>query len=128
MGRHATREAEVDCILRAKLFVDLYAIVKHSIRASVERYSIKDLEAFYSFTRSIQLPDARTNLRVIERALELGDRGAAVTADVRAAVERYNSDDCLSALHLRDWLEQLRASIEAGGTQVPRSRSCGPRC
>src|SRR5262249_54424793 len=27
---------------------------------------------------------------------------------------------CLSALHLRDWLEQFRDSIQAGGTQVPR--------
>jgi len=82
----------------------------------VESYSIKDLDAFDSFTRSIQLADAKTNLRVIERALELGK----VTADVRAAVERYNCDDCLSALHLRDWFERLRASIEAGGTLVPR--------
>jgi uncharacterized protein len=120
MGRHATREAEIDRMLRAKLFVDLYAVVRHSVRASVERYSIKDLEVFYRFTRSIQLADARTNLRVVERALELGDGGAAVTADVRAAVVGYNRDDCLSTLHLRDWLEQLRASIEAGGTQVPR--------
>jgi hypothetical protein len=120
MGRHATREAEVDRMLRAELFVDLYAILKQSARASVERYSIKDLEPFYGFTRSTELGDARTNLRVIERALELGTARAEVTADVRAAVEGYNRDDCLSAMHLRHWLEQLRASIEAGGTQIPR--------
>jgi uncharacterized protein len=38
MGRYATREAEIDRMLRAERFVDLYAIVKHSLRASVERY------------------------------------------------------------------------------------------
>lgn len=119
MGRHATREAEIDRMLRAELFVDLYAIVKHSLRASVERYSIKDLEPFYGFTRTVALGDARTNLRVIERALELG-AAEAITDDVRAAVEGYNRDDCVSALRLRDWLEQLRASVEAGGTPVPR--------
>ena len=119
MGRHATREAEIDRMLRAELFVDLYAVVRHSVRASVERYSIKDLEPFYGFTRSVPLGDATTNLRVIERALELGAADA-ITADVRAAVEGYNHDDCLSALHLREWLEQLRAAIEAGGTSVPR--------
>ena len=119
MGRHATREAEVDRMLRAGLFVDLYAIVKHSVRASVEAYSIKDLEPFYCFTRDVALGDARTNLRVIERALEL--RAAAVIPDeVRGAVEGYNRDDCYSALRLRDWLEQLRVSIEVGGTTVPR--------
>jgi uncharacterized protein len=41
MGRYATREEEIDQMLRAGLFVDLYSIVRHSIRASVESYSIK---------------------------------------------------------------------------------------
>lgn len=119
MGRYATRESEIDCMLRAELFVDLYAVVKHSVRASVESYSIKDLEPFYGFTRTVALRDARTNLRVMERALELGAAGA-ITAEVRAAVKGYNRDDCLSALRLRDWLERLRASAESGGTPVPR--------
>jgi uncharacterized protein len=119
MGRHATREAEIDRMLRAELFVDLYAVVKHSLRASVERYSIKDLEPLYGFTRTVALADARTNLRVIERALELSAADA-ISDEVRAAVEGYNRDDCVSALRLRDWLEQLRAAVEAGGTPVPR--------
>jgi predicted RecB family nuclease len=42
MGRHATREAEVDRLLRAGRFVDLHAIVRQSLRASVEEYSIKN--------------------------------------------------------------------------------------
>lgn len=119
MGRHATREAEIDRMLRAELFVDLYAVVKHSVRASVERYSIKDLEPFYGFTRTVALASARTSIRVIERALELGDTDT-ITDGVRAAVEGYNRDDCVSAQRLRDWLEQLRASVEAGGILVPR--------
>ena len=44
MGRYATRENELDQMLRAGIFVDLYAVVRHSIRASVESYSIKQLE------------------------------------------------------------------------------------
>ena len=44
----------------------------------------------------------------------------AITPDVRSAVEGYNLDDCRSALHLRNWLEELRASLEAAGTEVPR--------
>lgn len=119
MGRYATREAEVDRMLRAELFVDLYAIVKHSLLASVERYSIKDLEPLYDFKRTVALADARVSLRVVERALELGAADA-ITDEVRAAVEGYNRDDCVSARCLRDWLEQLRASLEASGTPVPR--------
>ena len=36
-GRYATRETELDTILRAELFVDLHSIVRHSLRASVSR-------------------------------------------------------------------------------------------
>src|SRR5262249_17620265 len=119
MGRYATREAEIDRMLRAGLFVDLYAVVRHALRASVESYSIKDLEAFYGFERSVALVDARAGLRVVERAIEL-DATDEIEDDVRALVEGYNRDDCVSALRLREWFEQLRASLEQAGTPVPR--------
>ncbi len=119
MGRHATREADVDRMLRAGLFVDLHAIVKHALRASVEKYSIKDLEPFYAFTRTVDLGDAKPNLRLVERALELGAVDA-ITPEVRVAVEGYNRDDCVSTLRLRDWLEELRAAVEEAGTPLPR--------
>ena len=121
MGRYATREAEVDRMLRGERFVDLYAVVRRALRASVERYSIKDLEPFYGFSRAVKLADANINLRVVERALEAAAIDA-ITPDVRTAVEGYNLDDCKSALRLRDWLEQLRASLEAAGTEVPRPK------
>jgi uncharacterized protein len=119
MARYATREAEIDSMLRAGLFIDLHAVVKCGIRASVEEYSIKKLEPFYGFTRDIKLEEANVNLRVLERALELGAIST-ITPNVRAAVAGYNLDDCRSALKLRDWLEELRASLEADGTEVPR--------
>ena len=123
MGRYATREAEVDRMLRAGLFVDLYAVVRRALRASVERYSIKDLEQFYGFSRAVKLADANINLRVVERALEANAIDA-ITPDVRTAVEGYNLDDCKSALQLRDWLEQLRASARGcrHGSATARAR------
>ena len=57
MGRYATRENEVDSLLRAEIFVDLYSVVRHAIRASVESYSIKKLEPLYSFIRRVPLED-----------------------------------------------------------------------
>lgn len=119
MGRYASHEQELDRLLRAERFVDLYAIVRQGVRAGVERYSIKDLEPCYGFTRQVPLRDANRHLRVVEQALELDclDR---VTGDVRASVEGYNQDDCVSTFHLRQWLEALRAGVEANGTPVPR--------
>jgi uncharacterized protein len=119
MGRHATRESEIDGMLRAGLFVDLHAIVKRSLRASVEKYSIKDLEIFYGFRRSVALEVAGPHLRVVDRALELG-AVEAISAEVRSTVEGYNRDDCLSAMRLRHWLEELRAAEETRGTSLTR--------
>src|SRR2546422_3478894 len=68
---------------------------------------------------TVDLATARTNLRVVERALELRALDA-VTPEVRDAVAGYNRDDCRSALHLRAWLEQLRATVEDGGTPLLR--------
>ena len=119
MGRHATREAEVDRLLRANRFVDLHAIVKQSLRASVEEYSIKKLEPLYGFERAQPLPEAGAALRVIQRSLELG--APVTTGETHTTiVEAYNRDDCLSALALRDWLEGLRAELAAKGDEIPR--------
>ena len=75
-GRYATREAEIDVLLRGGRFVDLYAVVRQGVRAGVERYSIKAMEPFYGFTRDVELARAGDQRRVIEIALETGDVAA----------------------------------------------------
>ena len=117
--RYAIREQDVDRLLRGGRFVDLYHVVRQSLRAGVERYSIKNMEQFYGFTRSVPLLDANRSLRVMEQALELG-RFDIVTPEVRSAVEGYNADDCLSTLRLRDWLEMQRTGLIGDGIDIPR--------
>lgn len=119
MGRHATREAEIDRMLRAGLFVDLYAVVRRALRASVEHYSIKDLEPFYQFDRDVDLRLASAQRSTVERALEIGAADV-IAPEVWSAVEGYNRDDCFSAQRLRDWLEALRTEVEHGGVAIPR--------
>ena len=70
MGRHATRQEDMDVLLRSHTFVDLYAVVRQGLRAGVERYSIKNLEQFYGFRRDVDLRDARLNLMAMELAVE----------------------------------------------------------
>ena len=119
MGRYATRGAELDSMLRAGLFVDLHSVVRRALRASVERYSIKDLEPFYAFRREVALPRANDNRHRMERLLETGYRSD-VTAEMREVVECYNKDDCLSTLALRDWLETIREHLVEKGESIPR--------
>jgi uncharacterized protein len=119
MGRYATCEEEIDRMLRAGLFVDLFQIVRHAIRAGVESYSIKQLEQFYELKRDTALADANAALAEMQAALELGDVPS-VTEGCKAAVLGYNRDDCRSASGLRDWLETLRSQLVSDGTDVPR--------
>jgi len=88
MGRYATREAEVDRLLRGERFVDLLSVVRHSVRAAVESYSIKELEAFYGFTRDLPLDEASRNRRIVELALKLQDKTSLGTLEV---LDRLNS-------------------------------------
>ncbi|MBU1852336.1 MAG: TM0106 family RecB-like putative nuclease [Candidatus Omnitrophica bacterium] len=119
MGRYATKEEEIDQMLRAGLFVDLYSIVRHSIRASVESYSIKKLEPFYGFTRDVSLSDANSALYKLQTRMQLGDIDA-ITDENKETVAGYNRDDCASTLQLRDWLEKLRTQCISEGIDINR--------
>ncbi len=119
-GRHGTCVDEVDELLRAGVFVDLYRAVRQGIRASVESYSIKRLEPLYGFTRAVPLRDANVALQSFEAAMALGN-GQEEIGDLLKTVEGYNRDDCISALRLRDWLEDRRKELEAKkGRALPR--------
>ena len=72
MGRYASREDDIDRMLRAKLFVDLYQVVRHAVRASVESYSIKQLEPFCGYERQTPLADANVALANLQASLDLG--------------------------------------------------------
>ena len=119
MGRYATRENEIDRMLRSGLFIDLYAVVRHGIRASVESYSIKKLEPLYEFKRETALSDANSALAKMQVCLELGDPTGINEAD-RSVVQGYNQDDCFSAWKLRDWLETVRTNLIGQGTIIDR--------
>ena len=120
VGRHGTCVDEVDELLRAGVFVDLYRAVRQGIRASVESYSIKRLEPLYGFTRAVPLRDANVALQSYEAAMALGN-GQEEVADLLKTIEGYNRDDCVSALRLRDWLEDRRKELQTKiGRPLPR--------
>jgi len=119
-GRHATCVDDVDRLLRAGVFVDLYRVIRQGLRASTESYSIKQLEPPYGFTRTVPLRDATLAQQAFEAVLALGT-GREDIAELLATIEGYNRDDCLSAFRLRQWLEQRRRELESKtGTALPR--------
>ena len=119
MGRHSTREDEIDRMLRAGLFIDLHTVLKRALRASVEQYSLKALEEFHGFRREMPLEEARSAMRQMEHALELGQPTEPSEA-IKNTIALYNADDCFSTRSLRNWLEREREALVQAGRLIPR--------
>ncbi|MBV9886816.1 MAG: TM0106 family RecB-like putative nuclease, partial [Acidobacteria bacterium] len=119
MGLYATREEEIDSMLRAGLFVDLHSVFKQALRAGVEEYSLKKLEHFCDFKRTVPPDESRAAMRYIEHRLELA-WDEPVPEKFITAMEGYNRDDCFATSALRDWLESERAKRIAAGDKIDR--------
>jgi predicted RecB family nuclease len=115
-GRYATREAEVDRLLRGDVLVDLYRVVRQGVRAGTEGYGLKKLEPLYLDARGGEIKDGGSSIVAYEDWIE--SRDDALLESIRA----YNEIDCLSTAGLRDWLEARRADLVAaeGEDAVPR--------
>ena len=120
--RHATREQEVDRLLRGRVLVDLFRVVRQGIRASVESYSIKRLEPLYGFTREVGLKDAGSSIVQFETWLGRGATAEGLVGDeILREIAGYNRDDVVSTWRLRDWLEARRLDLaERLGIEIPR--------
>lgn len=121
--RHQVGVEEVDELIAAGVFVDLYACVKDSVRVSQQSYSIKKLEPLYM---GAELRDADgvtsggDSVLAYVHAQELRAAGDQAGFDAQVAeLAEYNRYDCLSTLRLRDWLiAQREAALEDAGQVV----------
>src|SRR5207245_2805232 len=103
---YATREQEVDRLLRGGVLVDLYRVVRQSVRVSLESYSLKELEAFYRGKRTTAIVDAAGSLVAYEDWLHSREQWRLDD------IAHYNEDDCRSTSQLREekseWWEYFR--------------------
>ncbi|WP_159940247.1 MULTISPECIES: TM0106 family RecB-like putative nuclease [unclassified Nocardiopsis] len=106
----ATREEEVNRLLRENRLIDLYTVVRKSLRVSQRSYSIKYLEPLYlPAARTGQVTTATSSIDAYAAylaATEQGDHDRA--RHVLEGIAAYNRDDCHSTARLRDWLEDHR--------------------
>ncbi|RYF96825.1 MAG: recombinase RecB, partial [Chitinophagaceae bacterium] len=98
---------------------DLHTVLKHSVRAGVESYSLKEMERMHRFTRQRDLKEVRQHKNLYEVLLE-SDNIEVVEEETKQVVLDYNKEDCLSAKSLRDWLEQLRNEEIEKGVAITR--------
>jgi len=125
-ARHGVGEAELDDLLRDDVLVDLYPMVKRSIRVSSPSYSLKKLEPLYmgDQLRSSEVTNGADSITAYVEYTELRDAGrtdpsaAAAAVALLGEIADYNEYDCVSTLRLRDWL--LERGREAGVHPSPR--------
>ena len=98
MGEHATREAEIDDLLRGEVLVDLFRVTKQALRASVVEYSIKDVEKLFGFERTADVGGGGESVTEFETWLEIGEQS------LLDGIRDYNQEDCVSLYELHRWL------------------------
>jgi predicted RecB family nuclease len=98
MGRYATREHELDDLLRRGVFVDLLKVVRGGLRVSRPGYGLKELEAFLPLRRQAEIKDGGASIVAFEDWMLTRDKA---TLD---EISAYNREDCLATRELRDWL------------------------
>lgn len=119
-AEYATREAQLDDLLRREVFVDLYQVVRQSLRISHRSYSIKSVRSFF-------MPDAGKgdvasggdSILEFERWRQTGDDR------ILKAITEYNREDCLSTVKLRDWLLERKTEAEHAFGQTVEWKAVG---
>jgi superfamily I DNA and/or RNA helicase len=118
-GRYGVGEDEVDELLRSGTLVDLYPLVRKSIRVGAESFSLKALEPLYMCTqlRAGDVTTATDSITSYARYCELQAEGRVdEAATVLKEIEDYNLYDCRSTQELRNWL--LVRAWESGVTPI----------
>ncbi|HZB12980.1 MAG TPA: TM0106 family RecB-like putative nuclease, partial [Chryseolinea sp.] len=116
---YAVYEQELDDFLRKGKFVDLHVVVKEALIASVERYSLKDIEKFAKYTRKVDLREAGISRKQLEKSLQLNEFNSLGPTTIEL-VKNYNEDDCFATHALHQWLEFERTALIENGQSIVR--------
>jgi len=100
--RYAICEEQLDNLLRQQKFIDLYLVVKESIRTSEPGYSIKNLETFYMDKRVNAVATAADSIIVYNEWRKIRE------SSLLQHIADYNEVDCVSTYLLRDWLLSIK--------------------
>ncbi|WP_322767225.1 TM0106 family RecB-like putative nuclease [Frankia sp. Cr1] len=111
-ARHGTRERQVDDLLAGHSLVDLYTVVRRSLKISQRSYSIKYLEPLYlPGARGAEVKTAVDSIVAYESVVaHLANSERAAADHILGEIAEYNRVDCVSTHRLHRWLLELRAA------------------
>jgi uncharacterized protein len=131
--KYSTRVAELDEILRKGLLIDMYSLIRKSIRFSTQSLSIKYVEAIYGESHGDEevksAKDSIVAFHAVQAHLLNGNRAAA-DAEYEE-IRSYNAKDCKSTYDFDRWIRNFATENDvalgqkqvAGGDSEPKSAS-----
>ena len=117
MGKFATREEEVDDLLRHEVLVDLYAVVRQGLVVGTPGYSLKDIERLFAPPREGGVTNAGDSVVEYQYWMDSGEPPRWQESPLLNAIREYNRVDCENTWRLRDWL--IERQRESGVVYVP---------
>ncbi|WP_125775560.1 TM0106 family RecB-like putative nuclease [Antribacter gilvus] len=122
-ARHGVCEEAVDDLLREGVLVDLFAVVRQSVRISGRSRSIKKLEPLYmGQKRTGEVTDGGASVVAFATYTAHREAGEVAAAeDLRTAITEYNRYDCDSTLELLGWLRRARAQVYGSPPAHPQA-------
>ena len=108
MGQYATREKEVDDLLRNNVFVDCYTVVRQGLIVGTTGYSLKDIEVLYRPKRTGAIDTASGSVVAYAQWLESGEGWGWKDSPILSNIRDYNRADCESLRELVDWLRDVQ--------------------
>ncbi len=124
-SKYATRQDEVDALLRNEVFVDLFTIIRQSIKVGTPNYSLKSIEKLYREKRDSDVATAMDSIVFYQRWLDHNDGPEWQSSPLLRQIREYNKDDCDSTLQLYQWLRRIQT--EAKISWRPREHKESPQ-
>jgi uncharacterized protein len=107
-ARYGCCEAEVDELLRARVFVDLYAVVRQGLLVGEPAYSLKNIEHIYMPKRSGEIATAGDSMVYYHAWRQKQDGDDWKTSPTLRLIRDYNKADCDSTWKLLEWLRTIQ--------------------
>lgn len=106
MGKYGTREAEVDALLRNRVFIDLYRVVRQGVLIGSPSYSLKKVEKLYLPPREGDVQNAAASIVYYAQWMESGEPDTWTQSPILKKIRDYNEVDCESTWLLATWLRE----------------------
>ena len=118
-AKHATRKRELDHLLRAEVFVDLYTVVRQGLIVGTPSYSLKDIERLYLPPRDGDVTTAMGSVVAYQKWMDSGEPQNWQESTILRDIRDYNRVDCESLTRMCGWLRGVQN--ESAIPYVPHS-------